>query len=314
MLNLPLFYYPSTITWVDDDSLFINAASQLFQSEFLVQSFHHPEDCLKHFDNYSSHITNTPFLRACVEDERFEAVDHSPVDLNVPALYKFLDYAERTKETSVIIVDYNMPVMNGIELCKKLNSLPMKKILLTGEADHREAVSAFNDNIIDRFLRKDSQSLVDDIQSYVKTLSQQYFSELTNPLLTHLEASTKSPLSDPVFIEFFRNWCHINAIKEYSVIDKNGSFLVINNHDNHFYFVVHTNKSLDAFIDLNDDTQDLESLLVLMKNREKIPFFGIGNEYLEIDPREWNEHFYTPNILEGREKYYWAVVERKISD
>jgi CheY-like chemotaxis protein len=40
----------------------------------------------------------------------------------------------------VLVVDYSMPQMNGVEVCEALRHLPCKKILFTGAADEKVAV------------------------------------------------------------------------------------------------------------------------------------------------------------------------------
>ena len=64
---------------------------------------------------------------------------------------------ERFGETSVVVVDFAMPQMNGEEFCRKLGQLKgnsVKIIMLTGEADEEMAVRLFNAGVIDKFLRK----------------------------------------------------------------------------------------------------------------------------------------------------------------
>jgi CheY-like chemotaxis protein len=307
MFKLPIFYYPSTIAWIDDDALFLKSTSQILLSNSF-KTFVNPHECLKFFETYTPPLSKMNFLRDCIEHEYYETVNHSPVDFNVPALHNLHNMPERSQEISVIIVDYEMPEMNGIELCQKLRSLPFKKILLTGEADHQEAVSAFNNNTIDRFISKDSPTLVADIQTHVAALTEQYFCDRTYALLSHIEADHPSPLSDPTFIDFFRHWCNTHDIKEYTLIDKNGSFLAITADNKCLYFIIHTDRSINSFIKFNDDTHDAEFLINALKQREKIPFFGVGKESWQFEIPEWPNHFYLSNNLIGREKYYWSVV------
>lgn len=310
MSSLPLFYYPSTISWVDDDALFLKAASQFFNEHSATQTFNCPNKCLNFFKSYQIPFSNLPLLHACVDHEYYETAHHAPVDFNVTALQTVHDETSRKQEISVMIVDYGMSAMNGIELCRQLRNYPIKKILLTGEADSNDAVTAFNDNTIDRFLRKDSKTLVADLQNYIATLTQQYFRDRTAPLLSHLEAGYRLPLSDPIFIEFFQTWCNKNDIKEYSLIDKNGSFIVINRKDERFYFVVHTDRSLDAFVRLNEDIEDAEKFLREVRGRKRMPFFGVGKNSWEFEEKGWERFFYGMEVVVGREKYYWTVIKK----
>ena len=51
-----------------------------------------------------------------------------------------------------------MPPMKGIDLCRELAGYPVKKIMLTGEANEKFAVGAFNEGTIDGFLSKKEEN------------------------------------------------------------------------------------------------------------------------------------------------------------
>lgn len=305
---MPVFYNKSTIVSVDDDALVLKAVSQLFDASYQVKTFNNPYDCLGYFNEYTSPLSKVELMRGCREHEYYETSNHSPVDFDVTKLHAISGINDCTDEVSVLIVDYNMPQMNGIELCRRLGSLPMKKILLTGEGDLNEAINAFNNNTIDRYLRKDSPSLGSDLQLYVNDLSRNHYYEYSKPLISHLEADVHLPVSDPVFVEFFHNWCVSNSVREYALIDKNGSFMVVNHKGERSCFVVHTDRTLNNFIALNDDNDDVGLFLSSVSKREKIPYFGVGRESWEFDGEDWDKFFFTPTRLEGKENYYWVVV------
>jgi CheY-like chemotaxis protein len=307
MRNLPTFYYPSTVAWLDDDENIISATKDLFEKNKLI-TFTNPLECINYFSKYESPLKKTTFLKGLIGDDYYETVNHSPVDLNVPDLHQIHNFLERDKEITVIIVDYNMPEMNGIELCKQLKSQPVKKILLTGQATVQEAVTAFNENLIDRFIRKDSATLVRDIFNYVEELKNEYFREKTNGLLEHLETENKLPLSDPEYIKLFRKICTDNEIREFSLIDKKGSMMLIDRNDKRINLVIHTDQTLEAFTNLYDDEPEVALLMEIVKERKVIPFFGIGKESWEIETRDWIKHLYKPKTFIGREKYYYAYI------
>jgi CheY-like chemotaxis protein len=306
MSTLPMFYFPTTTIWVDDNNNFLKAAEEILGSNQL-KTFNDPQACLSFFTSYQSIFSKIPFLHGCIDNDYYGSVNHSPVDFNVPALQQIKDHSERQNEISVVIVDYKMPGMNGIELCRELKNSPIKKILLTGEANAKEAITAFNENIIDRFIPKNSTSLVNDVRTHLNNLNLQYFCERTYGLLQHLEADSKLPLTDPSFIDFFNHWRQAHAIKEYYLIDKNGSLHVTNEKNQSYYFILHTDKSLNSFITLYQD--EIPDMMAAIKNREKIPFFGVGREGWEFETKEWSNYFYEPQVLAGRENYYWVSIK-----
>lgn len=308
----PMFYFPSTLVWLDDDPLFIQASlPALEKPHYPLKVFNHPHDCLVFFEHYSPPLSKMPFLRGSTHDEYYETLQHSPVDFNVLSIGNLAEYDKRHHEVSVLIIDFNMPDMNGLEVLQQLRHCPMKKILLTGETDYHNAVNAFNEGIIDRFVQKNSPTLFADLKQYVCLLNRQYFDELTQPLLAHLETERKIPLSDPIWIDFFQAWCRTNAIREYYLIDKTGSFLCINQQDEAFYFILHTENTLDAFVKTYEEDEELKSFVDSVKMREKIPFFGCGKEAWQFEAKNWEAHFYSAATLQGRELYHWHVISVK---
>jgi YesN/AraC family two-component response regulator len=219
---------------------------------------------------------------------------------------------ERNSEVTVLVTDYNMPNINGIDLCRELRAFPMKKILLTGAADHKQAVAAFNEGLIDCFIEKDSQTLIQDILSHITRLKQQYFIDRSRQLLNHLETDYPLPLSDPVFIDFFQEWCKKNEIQEYYLIDKYGNFLLVDNKGKKSYFIVHTDRTLSNFIESHQDDNEVTAFIREVELRKIIPFFGEGIESWELQPDKWSECFYTSQVLEGQQKYYWTAVKGNI--
>jgi response regulator RpfG family c-di-GMP phosphodiesterase len=193
-----------------------------------------------------------------------------PTDIDFEKISFELNNDRIKNDISAIIVDQNMPWMNGIELCKKLSHLPFKKILLTGSVTEDEVISAFNNKIIDCYIRKNADNFIEEVKSHVKLLSEKYLSEKSSPLLAHLEADKKLHFSDPEFMTFFSEWCSKNNIVKYFVIDKVGNMRVINDKDEISNFVVYTDDTLKEFISLNilDEPNSFEEIIA---SKQKLP-------------------------------------------
>ena len=63
-------------------------------------------------------------------------------------IHKVIYDSKRFAMKTVVVVDYSMPNMNGLEVCKALEDLPLKFIMLTGKAEPETAIEAFNDGLI----------------------------------------------------------------------------------------------------------------------------------------------------------------------
>lgn len=306
--KLPLFYFSPTICWIDDDQLFLEAAHTTFSENYKCLLFNNPEKYLKFFTDYQSPLSKIHFTRAFTESDTFDTNNHYPVDIDINVIANMDNSPSIYEEITTIIVDYNMPDINGIEICHKFKDTPFKKILLTGQTCPSEVVDAFNNGLINKFIKKDHDAS-NNLKKYIDELTHQYFYDKTKNLLNHIEVPNPSPLSDQAFISFFIEWCQSNQIKEFYLINRQGSFRVKDKCGKSFIFIVMSEHEKNNFVKLNDDALDkIGNLLLELKESNRIPFFGIGKESWEFSYKEWERYFYPSNVIQGREKYYWTTI------
>lgn len=83
-----------------------------------------------------------------------------------------LEYAEHSP-LSLVVSDYRMPLMNGVELFNRLNkSQPLiYKVMLSGQADHSAMVNAINQARIHHFINKpwDNSDLLAQLETGINT-------------------------------------------------------------------------------------------------------------------------------------------------
>lgn len=312
MKTLSLVSYPTSTIWVDDARLFLQTAKQLLKDKVSLLTFSDPRQFLNYIKGRSPILAKTDFLRGATEIESYDISDHMPVDINLEAL-KVLRKKERSNEVSVLIVAYYMPEINGIGICYEFSGLPMKKILITGEANFKKTVIAFNEGLIDCFIRKDSPTFSDDVYFYLNTLTLQYFIDSLMSLSTQLETDYLLPTSDPEFIAFFNEWCRTHHIREHYLFDKNRNILLIYKKDEVFYFSIHTQRTLDIFVELYENTADVSLFTNAVKKKELVPSFYEGVESWQLQYSQWKNFFYASQRLKGREKYYWFVCRRQMN-
>ncbi len=310
MKTLPLFYYPSSWLWIDDDKLLLDCMALVYSEENSIIPFQKGESCLNFLQQYKSPLSLKNFLTSNMQDISYGFLKHTPVDFDITMLARLADDPNRFNEISVMVIDYEMPDMNGFAFAQATQHLPIQKILLTGKAEHSDAISGFNTNLIHRFVQKQWEEADEQLSIYLKELSIQYFQKISSPLLSYLEVETTLPLSDPIFINFFENYCEKNGIKEYYLIDKEGSFLCIDSKDKRSCLVVQSDRGLDSWLATYKNEGYLASSeFDLILDKKKIPFFGIGKEGWEINSSKWLNHLFTPQVLDGVKRYYWAKVD-----
>jgi hypothetical protein len=228
------------------------------------------------------------------------------VQLDFSKIIQIANNPDRYNTLSVLICDHMMPDMTGIELCKRLANKTFKKILLTGMANEHSVIEAFNWGIINKYVKKNDADSINELKKHIKDMTLQYFMELSENLKT---ISTKlTILSDPQFISFFDNLINERNISEYYLIDKNGSYLLIDNHGKKSVLAIMTDESLDEFSEFFGTEPNAQYYMSQVKLRKSIPFFGIDMSPTKVPLTKWEKCFFTANILNCENKtIYWSI-------
>src|SRR5438309_10736017 len=119
-LPLPLFYFKPTISWIDDDQIFLDAANISFEQHYNCLIFNQPDKALSFFNTYLPPLNQVPFIRAFTESDVFGTYNHYPVNIDIASIKNLLHLPEKLHEIAVLVIDYNMPLMNGLEVCERL--------------------------------------------------------------------------------------------------------------------------------------------------------------------------------------------------
>ncbi len=264
------FYFNSKIILIDDNESFIDNLSFKLGNNYTVETYGDPQKAIDAIiSNYDSNIVSSTqnfLVEIENEDELYYSVDF-------PKIISLAEQASKKDTISVVIVDYSMPLINGIEFCQKIAHLPILKIMLTGHADFKIAVDAFNKGIIDRFLVKDTPFMLDEINKEVKAMQELFFERLSYPLFTSFSAKKETLVQSPEFKDhFIRVINEINA-REFYLLNPLGSYLLINQNGLKFYFLVLLDNHLEEYIDLAKDMNADAELINKMIARTHAPIF-----------------------------------------
>ena len=75
---------------------------------------------------------------------RSQVYNSQKICLNIDTHHQQIYNSERFAQISVVITDYAMPEMDGVDFLRQIKHSEIKRILLTGVADEKIAVKAFN--------------------------------------------------------------------------------------------------------------------------------------------------------------------------
>lgn len=303
-------YFPTTIVFVDDNSKFLKRLKLDLDIHQSIPLFHNtPFEALEFLQAHEpSYFTDRCLLkpRDFHHEQRNFLVDISKIHEEV---YR----RERFCEVSVLVVDYAMPGMTGIELIEKVELPFLKKILLTGEADEKIAVNAFNSGMIHRFIRKDQEDFKTILNDAIRVLQEEYFQDLSEMLvntITKVPGEPPSCLDDPVFIAFFAKLRKQYGISEYYLTEPSGSFLCIDESGRPSRLLVKGDEEMQTQYELfaYGDEKPGDALIQMLKNREKVLYMPLTD--VPISLSELERYLYPAQVLVGKHGiYYYAYVD-----
>jgi len=221
--------HPTTVLLIDDKERYLAGIhSGLNKKKALYQLYTDPQAALRYLTNEykPNYFTERCILRP-EEDER----DHRHIEVDVVPIREEAFNPHRFEQISVIVVDQEMPGLKGLDICRQLSASPIKKLLLTGEATNEQAIDAFNNGIIDKFINKKADNFNQTLNNAIFELQQDYFKDLStiiiNSITKNIEHHNPSCLDDPVFIHYFTAFCEKNQFSEFYLTDTNGSFMFV---------------------------------------------------------------------------------------
>ena len=188
--TFPLLYsHPTKLIFLDDAPTFLRNIELVVGRDSLYGLFDDAEECLSYLARESKN-TSSLLQRAISFHENYGSdtlvyADFGEIE-NEPTRI------DRFSIPTCVVVDYQMPSMNGIDFCKQISNPHIGKILLTGVADTNVAINAFNEGTIDRFVEKGADNAMDLTLEYAKLLQEEYFAKQQNSLISGLTNLSQS--------------------------------------------------------------------------------------------------------------------------
>jgi len=301
MKKIPLFYFPTKTVMVDDYVPFLESMSLTLCDQ--IQTFNDSEKALIALKAYTASVN--PDCLMTIEQEPLEFFDSESLEFDLDNIQAVIANTEKNNDISVLIVDYHMPVLNGLQLLKSVNGNSFKKILLTAEADDESAIKAFNNRLIDKFIRKNSHELSRELSEIIANLKLDYFISLTDSMVKALPYVHKISKDEDV-IKHFQAILVEKNIREYYLIDENGVYLLINEKGESLHYTIYNEEQLKLLAIYAENDGATEKTVEEIKACEKVPYFQ-GGEYWDVEAINWGGYLHVPTVIVGEEKYYVIV-------
>ena len=306
-MQLPIYHHPSLTVLIDDSDTFLRSLAFQLDPTLASKAFHDTRSAL----DWLAGQARSQSATLCATYDTYPTAQQSPsVAFDVDQIHRISFQRQRFLTPSVLVVDYSMPQMNGVELCEAVRHLPLKKILFTGAADEKVAVDAFNRGLIDRYIKKSDDDALDKLESEIVALQQEFFAARSAPLRDLLALHDYGFFSDPAFCRLVREIVAREGIVEHYVYPEPAGILMLDSSGKAQLLVVETEASMQAHLEVACDSDAPSALLEALRERVIIPWFRDGDGmYSQQFARNWHRYTAPARLCKGWRDYYWALFE-----
>ena len=273
--TISLFHFPLSIMIVDDNTDYLSIIQQQLKHTPFT-SYCSPIEAIRHIDPIEVKIKN--FL-----ENNFAGIQ----DLNYNNIENFVRNSKNKQ--GVLIADYNMPNINGIELFTRLkNHFELIKILLTNIYTTQEGLDAVNSKIINYYLPKERLSILLDV---IKEQQDMFFSNVSRNIRDFLDPSSLKFLSNVNYIYIFNHICQQYNITKYYIVNSYGSY----------YLESETNKFIFSAYSITDLIEIANEMPEHFKDSVKqgylIPSYLSGEDILVEAKKHGNYSYCIEQII-----------------
>ena len=314
MTNFALspYFHPTTICLVDDNESFLRSLSLELPRNWAFQTFTDPAAALTYLNKPPP---LAPLVDRCFKRDpsiQSEALIH----LDLSLVEQEINQPERFNRVSVVVVDYAMPSMNGLDLCRSIEDPYIKKAMLTGVADEKLAVQAFNAGLINRFITKHSANATPTILKYIRELQHEYFHQYTARLRNTLSIDPPSFLVDPAIAPRVERLMNDEGLVEYYVVDEPPGFMLLRSDGSVLRLLILNANDMAAQLAMalrHDAPADVVEAIA--ERRAAGLFAGDSpSHYFGADVYPWQDNLVPVSLVAGEEDWFIGMVSEAPTD
>lgn len=303
------FYHPTRVVFVDDDPAFLTLLPLRLGETVPFLRFDSPEELVSEFacgrlqgrldldwwDVY-------PGAAGPDRAERVVRFDPSMIALRVFNRARF-------GLVTVLVVDYQMPRMTGLELLTALAHLPCKRILLTGQADESVAVQAFNQGLIDLYLPKLHPSLDLELNRAIRRFQFAYLEEATELVTQVLQTADPVVWGDPEFAWLFNRLCEERGVVEYYAVAEPKGYWLLKADGQAEMMLLFSEADLAAQATAAAASKAPQGVVQRLRHRASaLCFPADGDRVLSED--QWWDACVSINPFPGRSDRFYALIRK----
>lgn len=307
--QLPLYHHPTMTVLIDDDRSSLVCLQYQLDPAIAKKTFNKARAALDWVtERFLSALQIRPPLQLADDPDAPTAVRN--IDHELEHIYRYIGGPERFSLPAVVVIDYSMPDMDGIEFCQEAVDLPAKKILFTSLGDDGVAIDAFNHGLISRFVRKRDADAIDQIERNIEELQYDYFLEQTGEHVGRLDMRRFGFMHDRAVRALLKDVCDRYGYVEFYLLTCPTSYLLFDEHGRSTLLIIQTRASLreQSWAVFNSGSPALVEDLAACR---VVPFFhsqdGLWHADMPGDPAAYCK---PAQICHGEDDdYYWALFE-----
>jgi len=303
------FFHPTRVAFIDDEISFLSILLTRLQLGLPVTTYNSPRTFLA--DLEQEHVT------ANLDTDwwgYYLGMADSPVQSQVISLNKSKIYQQafdkrRFDTISVVVVDYDMPDMSGLALCRELADLPCKKILLTGHTDSAMVSRAFKQGLIDLYLPKFHPRLELELTTAIRHFQHQYMTSATEMFARRLRATDPVVWSDRAFSRFFQRFCTDRGVVEFYAVDDPRGFLLLDKAARGRLMLIHTSADIDAQRAIAEASRAPSTVISALRSKQRVLHFPHRQPPGTLTPHQWGTSCIRAYPFPGRKDRYYALID-----
>ncbi len=299
--SLAPYYHPTTICFVDDNEAFLASLELELPGDWACRTFSDPEEALAYLNQP---IPLAPLMDRCFSLQR--DAKQAVIHLDLSLIEQEINQVDRFRRNSVLVVDYAMPSLNGLQFCQALNDRHIKRAMLTGVADEKLAVQAFNAGLIHRFIPKQMEDPILTTHDFVEELVAEYFNQHTVRLKSTLAIDPPPFLTDPQLADWLHELMHKHNLVEYYLVDDPPGFLMLKSNGQIWRLAILSAVEIARQAALAAELGAPQALVNSLAAGDQALFLaGLSPEdYFGDEDFPWQEHVHAATAIAGE----WTVA------
>ncbi len=304
------FSWPTTVAFVDDSAAFLSNLSLQLDPELAFRMFSSPGEGLKYLNARAAQDQPVSPIFSPYLDRTEENDAHQVIAMRVDAIRSLVNRPARFESISVVVVDYDMPELNGIEFCRRLTNPSIKKIMLTGKADEHVAVKSFNEGLIDRFIRKHEADAVETLNQAIHDMQLAHFDKSSGSVLDALAVSEYAFLKDGALAAHVQGIFDSFGIVEHYLSYQPHGLLMFDAEGTAYLLIIHTDESLRGVREIAVEQSAPASFLAELDSCGSVPYFWRTEGYYPAQCADWRLYMHPASVFEGERRYVYSIVKR----